>query len=107
MGIIKYVKLFLGFRDIQKAWKEEKGVDRPKWLSRGVLGAVLVFLGLLLSVAFGVNLDQTVINQLKDNLEKLVEGLWALKPVVIALYGIIMVIAKIIKEAKKKTPETK
>ena len=94
--ILKYLKLFGLFKNVQGAYKEEKGKDRPSFLSRRFIGAVVVLIGALLSLHFGVKIDENILNNITDNTEKVVSA-------GILLYGLIMEIVGIVKRQKPAT----
>lgn len=93
--LIKYLKLFGLLKNVNKAYQEEKGKNRPAYLSRRFIGAVILLGGAVLSLKFGIKIDETVLTQITDNLDKAISA-------GIVLYGLIMGIVGIIKREKKE-----
>ena len=90
MSIFKYFKLFAGLKDVRAIVKEESGKDAPVWMSRKVIGAVLVFISTLVLYFTGIQIDPDIIVSLTDNLEKLTSA-------GVAMYGIVMVLVSVFK----------
>lgn len=92
--LIKYAKLFGLFKNLQSTYKEETGKDRPAYLSRRFLGAVIMLGGAVLSLEFGVKIDETLFASIGDSLEKIIAA-------GIVLYGAVMEVVGIVKRKKK------
>ena len=95
--MFKYVKGLFLLRDITDAYEEEKGKSKPLFLSKRLIGVIVIFLGYLLTMATGVTLDDTVLTQITENLEKLFAGVVVLYGIVMELVGIIQMIMRKIK----------
>lgn len=100
MNITKYIKLFGLFKDISSAYKEETGNDRPFYLSRGFWSAVAIFLAAVLKTAFGYVLDDTTVNTIVDNAVTVSASVSTIVPAIVALYGVVMGVAKAVKGKK-------
>lgn len=81
---LKYLpQVILAFKDVSDTYKEETGKDRPWYLSRTFLYSALCFVGTLVTIIFGVKLDEEQIKVVADNLPTIISG-------VIALVGAIL-----------------
>lgn len=78
--MFKYIKLLMAWQDVSTVYKEEKGKDRPFYLSRRFIGSALGLLGVFLHVQFGITLEEATQGSLVDNVEKLI-------PAGIVVYG--------------------
>lgn len=92
--LLKYIKLFGLFKNVQGAYKTETGKDRPAYLSRRFIGAVIILGGAVLSLECGVKIDETLLASISDNIEKIVAA-------GIVLYGLVMGIVGTVKRKKK------
>lgn len=92
--LIKYFKLFGLFKNVQKSYKEETGKDRPAYLSRRFIGAVIIVGGAVLSLELGVKIDESLLTDITNSIEKIVAA-------GIVLYGLVMEIVGIVKRKKK------
>ena len=91
--LLKYMPLVALFKDVSASYQEETGAGRPFYLSRRFIGAVIALAGGAATIAFGITIDATVLNQLTDNLEK---GISA----IVVLYGVILTIVGAFKAKK-------
>ncbi len=92
-SFIKYLPLLLKFKSVAEAYKEEKGTGKPWYISRRFLGAALLLGAAFLGIQFGITLDQSLIDQIANNLADLV-------PAAIGLYGAVMTVVGLIKRDK-------
>ncbi len=90
---LKYLPLVGLTKDVSKAYKEDTGKERPAYLSRRFVGALIALAGGFAAIQFGVKLDETILTQITDSLDKLIAA-------GIALYGAIVVIVGIFKRKK-------
>jgi len=88
--MFKYIKLLAGWQDVQDTYRQEKGKDRPIYLSRKLIGSVIGLLGVFLHVQFGIAVDEATQISLIDNFEKLF-------PALMVVYGSGMAIVSIVK----------
>ena len=95
LKMFKYLKLIGLFKNSKKAYKEHTGRDRPAYLSRRFVGAVVLLVGTALSIYVGVEIDKEFLNMVADNIEKVVAA-------GIILYGAVMEIVGIVKRERKK-----
>ena len=93
--LIKYIKLLGMFKNVGEAYEAETGKPRPAYLSRRFVGAVIILIGGVLSVQLGVSIDETLLTDISNNIEKVVAA-------GILLYGTVMEIVGIIKRERKK-----
>lgn len=94
LKIFKYLKLLGRFRDIEATYKEETGKGRPPYLSRRFVGALVIFVGAALSLHFGVEIDENILTNITESIEKIVAT-------GIVLYGLVMEVVGIVKRKKK------
>lgn len=93
MNFLKFLPLVLKFKDISEAYQSATGKDRPAYLSRRFVGALLVLLGAIASIALGVQIDENVVMSVTNGLDTLIAG-------GITLYGAILAIIGQIKAKK-------
>jgi len=86
---LKYLPLIGKFDDISVAYKEETGKDRPAYLSRRFVGAIVALTGATLAVIFGVTLDANMIEEVTKNIETMVSAGITLYGIVLAVYGLL------------------
>lgn len=93
MNFLKFIPLLLRGKGIADAYKEEVGTGKPIYLSRRFVGLVIVLLGAIASMYFGVTLDEGILSSLTDNLLSVISA-------GVALYGVILSIIGVIKRKK-------
>lgn len=91
--LIKYFKLFGLFKNVQGAYKEETGKDRPAYLSRRFIGAVVILGGAVLSLEAGVKIEEALLIDISNSIEKIVAA-------ALVLYGLIMEVVGIVKRQR-------
>ena len=96
---MKYFKLFMLFKDISAAYRNEKGKGRPFYLSRGFWAAVFIFLALATKVFLGIEIPDSTVQSLTDNITSISGSLTTVIPAIMAIYGVVMGIAKAAKAA--------
>jgi len=84
---LKFLPLAGLGKDVSTAYKEETGKDRPKILSRRVIGAAIAFVSAFIAIKFGVTLDATIIDQITDSLDKLITVGTTLYGIALLIYG--------------------
>lgn len=99
--MFKYIKLLGAWKDVSKIYKEEKGTDKPWWVSRRLFGAIFIFIGLFLYVVFDIKTSPEQINQMADNVTDIADNIEKIIPAIIALYGFITSIVGTLKRQKK------
>ena len=92
--IFKYLKLIGLFKNCNKAYKEHTGKDRPPYLSRRFVGAMVLLGGTALSIYFGVEINKELLNMIIDNIEKIIGAS-------VILYGVVMEIVGIVKRERR------
>lgn len=85
MSFLKYLPAILKFRQVSTIYQEETGKDKPFYVSRRFIGAVITAIGAILSIYLGVKIDENLLSTLSDNVETLITA-------IVALYGLIMLI---------------
>lgn len=94
LKIFKYLKLLGRFRDIEKTYKEETGKTRPAYLSRRFVGVLVVFIGAVLCLQFDIKIDENILTNITESIEKIIAAC-------IVLYGLVMEVVGIVKRKKK------
>jgi len=84
---LKFLPLAGLGKDVSTAYKEQTGKDRPKVLSRRVIGAAIAFISAFVAIKFGVTLDATIIAQITESLDKLVVASTTLYGLALLIYG--------------------
>ena len=85
--LLKYLPMLAIGKDARKAYEEENGKDRPAYLSRRFVGAILAAAGLFLSVHYGVQVSKEDLALIGDNIEKIVAAGIAIQGVVVTIVG--------------------
>jgi uncharacterized membrane protein YkvI len=97
-AILKYLpKIIFGFKDVSNEYKEVTGENRPWYLSRTFLYSALCFVGTLVTIGTGIELEKEKIKAIADNVTVII-------PAVIALVSAVM---SFIAQFKRKPTETK
>jgi len=91
--IFKYLTLIGLLQNVTNAYKEHTGKDRPAYLSRRFVGALIILIGAGLSVHYGVKIDENILTNITESLEKIIAAS-------IVLYGAVMEIVGILKRKK-------
>lgn len=94
MGFLKYLPLLLKGKQVADVYRAETGAGKPIYLSRRFVGTVIVLIGAVASMYFGVSLDENIISSLTDNAVSVISA-------GVALYGVILGIVGIVKRKKK------
>ena len=100
MSIFKYLPAIFALKDVTNSYKEAEGKDKPKILSKRVVGSAITAGSVITSIALGLEIDKDVVLQLIDNMNVLTDVGYKIYqlvnteviPVVIAIYGVIMAI---------------
>jgi hypothetical protein len=93
--VLRYLKLIGLFQDVTDTYKAEQGKDKPAWMSRKVIGALLLFLAVAAETAMGTKIDPDILTNLGDNLA-------AMAPAIVGIYGAVMALVGIFKNARVK-----
>lgn len=84
MKYLKYLpQILFGFKDVTEKYQQETGRGRPWYASRTFVYSALCFVGTVVTIVFGVELDKVQLQELADNLTVAV-------PAVIAIVGAVM-----------------
>ena len=103
--MFKALGLVLRGKDASKIYKEEKGKDRPVWLSRRFVGTVITLIGGVLGWKFGISTDQVMdfaqkSESLLDAANRAFDVIKADWPVIVSAYGSVIGIIGVIKRKK-------
>ena len=90
---LKYLPLLLKMRDISNVYEEEKGQNKPWYLSRRFFGVVIIAIFAFLSIQFGFDMSALSPDVIANHIVNAVQAL-------IGLYGIVMVIVGYFKRKK-------
>lgn len=92
---LKYIPLVALGKNVSQAYKEETGKDRPAFLSRRFIGAALALAGGYAAIQFGIQIDENILSNITDSLDKLIAA-------GIAIYGAVIFIIGLF---KRKIPD--
>jgi hypothetical protein len=91
-NLLKYLKVIMMLKDVQEAYKEDTGKDRPWYMSRKFVGSVLATAGAAVGTYYGIEISET------DVIEPLADQLMIVAGAVTGLYGAGMVIVSAAKK---------
>lgn len=92
--MFKYLKLIGLLKNAQDAYREDTGKDKPWYLSRRFIGALLALPCAVATIQLGITIDNDAVKTLVDNIPTLISGS-------IAVYGVVMHIVGQFDKAKK------
>lgn len=87
MNFLKFLPLIMKGKSIADAYREETGQEKPFYMSRRFIGAVIAFIGAALGIASGIQLDANVIESITGNVEALISAAIALYGGMLAIVG--------------------
>lgn len=90
---MKYLKMLLKLKSVAEVYQEEKGTGKPWYLSRRLIGVVLLAAAYGANQLAGIIIPDEMVNSLAGYVSDAIE-------VAIGLYGAIMVIVGQIKRQK-------
>ena len=97
-SFLKYLPLILQFKQVATAYEAEKGKEKPFYLTRRFIGAVIASVGAVAAYFGGVTISPEIMDEITANLETvLATG--------VTLYGLIMAVVGLL--TKKKQEEVK
>jgi hypothetical protein len=99
--MFKYLKLLGMWKDVREVYQEEKGADKPWYVSRRFFGAVVVFIGGALYAFFDVALPADLTDTMADNAAVIGGLVKDLVPAAVALYGAATSLVGILKKSAK------
>lgn len=99
--MFKYLKLLGMWKDVREVYQEEKGADKPWYISRRFYGAVVIFIGGALYAFFDITLPADTTQSIADNLSTVGGLIKDLVPAAVALYGAATSLVGIIKKSAK------
>lgn len=89
LKLLKYLPLAAIGKDVGKAWVEDTGTERPKYLSRRFIGSVLALGAGFAAVHCGIKIDADSLATIGDSIEKIITAGIALQGVALTIWGII------------------
>ena len=92
--LFKYIALLMQFRDISRIYIEERGKEKPFWLSRRFIGAVITACGAAATVYFGVTISTEILTEITSTVETILSA-------AVTLYGLTLTVVGLIKRHKK------
>lgn len=102
MKTFKYIGLMLGFKNVKKIYAEENlGKEKPFYLSRRFLGAVVTFGGAVSAAMYGITLEPEKLSGITDALENLGKALPVVYGAVLSLKGFYDTYVKTLKAVPK------
>ena len=99
--MFKYFKLLAQWKDVRKAYEEEKGQNKPWYISRRFFGAVVVFIGGALYAFFDVALPVELTDTMADNAAVIGGLIKDLVPAAVALYGAATTLVGVLRKSAK------
>lgn len=78
-------KVLFQLKNVRSEYEQLKEEKRPFYLSRRFIGAVLIAISFIIAYITGTQIDNTIIEQVTDNIVIVIEA-------VIAIWGTVMVI---------------
>lgn len=92
---LKYYPLVALGKNVTNEWESAHQEDRPFYLSRRFTGAALMLIAGFLGIHYGVKIDETLINQISDNLQTAITA-------AVTVWGLIIEVVGIVKREKKQ-----
>ena len=89
----KYILLILEFKNVAQAYAEETGKEKPFWLSRRFIGAVITACGAAATVYFGITVPQDTLSEIATTIETILSA-------AVTLYGLALTVVGLIKKRK-------
>jgi hypothetical protein len=84
--VLKYLpKIIFGFKDVSAEYKDATGNGRPWWLSRSFLYSALCFIGTLVTVGTGIELDKVQLEAIADNVVIIIPAIIAFVTAIMSL----------------------
>ena len=85
LKLLKYLPLAAMGKNVAKSWAEETGTDRPKLLSRRVIGSIFTLAAGGYAIYSGVQIDN--LEGLTDSVDKLITAGMAFYGVALGIWG--------------------
>jgi hypothetical protein len=84
-SFIKYLPLILQFKQVAEAYEEEKGKEKPFYLTRRFIGALIAAVGAVAAYFGGVTISPEILDEITKNIE-------TVAATGVTLYGLIMAV---------------
>jgi len=84
--MIKYIKMILQLKQVADVYEQEKGKDKPAWLTRRFFGVVITALSAIYFLNTGVELNIDAEN-LSSHIDAIVTGGSVIYGTVMSIYG--------------------
>jgi hypothetical protein len=91
-ALLKYVPAILSLKQVAEVYKEDVGEEKPLWLSRRVVGAVITLISAVVLAVYGVDIS--------GDAAALTDAVVAVGSGASAVYGIVMTIVGYVKREK-------
>jgi hypothetical protein len=98
-SLLKYLPLVTLFQDVTNKVKESGIENRPWYLQRSVIGAIIALLAGGITAYFGFSFDSASLDKLASSVTEMVTAGTTVYGLVLSLYGLLM------KVIKAKQPE--
>jgi hypothetical protein len=92
-SFLKYLPLILKFKNVSDAYEAEKGGDKPFWLTRRFIGAVIASIGAVAAYLGGITISPEILDEITKSLETVMAT-------GVTLYGLIMAIVGMLTKKK-------
>ena len=86
---IKYFPLVALGQSVAKEFREAEGEKIPFYLHRRALGSIILLVSGFLAIHFGIQIDESILTQLTDNLQAAITAGMALWGIVLQVIGTI------------------
>jgi hypothetical protein len=99
--MFKYLKLLGMWKDVREVYQEEKGIDKPWYVSRRFFGAVVIFVGGALYAFLDITVPMELADTMADNAAVIGGLIKDLVPAAVALYGAATSLVGMLKKSAK------
>lgn len=89
LKFLKFLPLVMMLKDVSDAYQSETAQNRPFYLSRRFIGALLAIVGAALSIALGVTIDANIASSITDSIITIVTAGMSLWGAVVGVIGVI------------------
>jgi hypothetical protein len=97
---LKYFPALMVLKDVTDAYEQEKGGQKPFYMKKRVVGSSITAASVVASIAYGLEIDKTSVNQFIDYYNTIADTLFQIQtlittsmlPALTAMYGILMAV---------------